>query len=101
MLLCDGNYFEKTNITLLGAGGPGHDEVTAPGIGRKQAVISDEMDAWSRHQGGETSDEVMRFEQHVSGAIGESMFEFVDHQPAPQRNAGGIPRSRNSALSRK
>jgi hypothetical protein len=44
-------------------------------------MISDEMGARSRHQGGEASDEVDGFEQHVSGAIGEGVFEFVDHQP--------------------
>ncbi len=52
------------------AGGlPGHDEVTALGVGGEQAVISDEMGARSRHQRGEASDEVWGFEQHVSGAI--------------------------------
>ena len=59
-------------LALLGADGrgvPGYDEVTVSGVRGEQAVISDEMGARSRHQGGETSDEVLGFEQHVSGAI--------------------------------
>ncbi len=44
-------------------------------------MISDEMGTRSRHQSGGPSDEVVGFEQHVSGAIGEGVFQFVDHQP--------------------
>ena len=43
-------------------------------------MISHEMGARSRHQGGETSDEVLRFEQYVGSPIGEGMLELVDHQ---------------------
>ncbi len=59
-------------LALLGADGrgvPGHDEVTVSGVGSEQAVISDEMGARSRHQCCEASDEVVGFEQHMSGAI--------------------------------
>ena len=61
--------------------GLAHDAMSLAGVGSEDAVIPQRMDPRSGYWGGESSDEVTRFEQHVSGAIGESMFEFVDHQP--------------------
>ena len=54
--------------------------MTVSGVGGEQAVVSDEMGTRSRHQGGEASDEVLGFEQHLGSAIGEGMFQLVDHQ---------------------
>ena len=49
-------------LALLGAGRRGaaeHNEMTVSGVGSEQSMVSDEMGARSRHEGGKTSDEVV------------------------------------------
>jgi len=54
-------------LTLRGTGAAlaGHDEATVTSVGGEQAVISHEMGPRSRHQCGETGDEVQRLEQRT------------------------------------
>jgi hypothetical protein len=74
----------------------GHNEVTVPGVGREQTMISDQMGPRTRHQRGEASDEIVGFEQHVGGAIGERRWcasvASAQHSsaPSPSEIAGSI-----------
>ena len=55
-----------------------HDEVTMTGVGGEQPMTPDEVGARSRHEGGQTRDEVVRFEHHVRGAIGK-LPDYIDN----------------------
>ena len=47
-------------------------------VGSEQAVIAQEVTSRAGDQGGESSNEVERFEEHVGGAVGVGAFELVD-----------------------
>ena len=62
--------------------------------GREQCVVTHQMPVRSGNERRELGDKVQRLEQHVSRAIRERAFEFVDHEPvtidaqAFERNRG-------------
>ena len=55
-----------------------HDRGTQPGIGREHAVESDQMQARSRHQGGQALHEFQRRHLDVRGAVAVRAFELQD-----------------------
>ena len=50
------------------------------GVGSEETVVSDEMAPRAWNECGQTSDEVERLEQDVSGAVAEGVFELIDDE---------------------
>ena len=59
-----------------------HDGLTMPAIRGEHPMEAREVESWARDQGGETGDEVERFENDVGGSVAERLLERIDDLPS-------------------
>ena len=71
-----GVCFVRGRIGCFAPAAGGRDGSAVGTVGCEYAVVSDQVDAGLRCEGGEPGQEIKRFEEHMGGAIAVRCFEF-------------------------